>query len=127
MPTTPTALVTSHSGLTLTFNGITGLITKTNELESSFTDAVEDVSDLSLSDGDLRVIEPKPQLGTDEVKLQAQYVAGKTYPKVNDEGALSCSLGTIAGHAVCTQATVVYQTGEYVTLDLAFRVGASPD
>jgi len=127
MPTTPTALVTSHSGLTLTFNGITGLITKTNELESSFTDPVEDVSDLSLDDGDLRVIEPKPQLGPEEVKFQAQYVASRTYPKVNDEGALSCSLGTISGHAVCTQATVVYQTGEYVTLDLAFRVGASPD
>jgi hypothetical protein len=126
MPDTTTALTSSH-GLTLTFNGATGLIRKAQDLDFSFSDSVEDVSDLSLAEGAMRVVEPSPQLGGDELKLKADFATGTSYPKVNDEGAITCTLGTLSGWAVCTQATVVFQTAELVTLDLAFRVGDTPD
>lgn len=127
MPTTPTALTTSHSGITLTFAGSTGMIRKAKDLDVSFSDAVENVSDLTLADGDVEVIEPMPLRGADEIKLEAEYAAGSTYPEVNDEGALTCSLGTITGWAVCVGASVIYQTNEMVALSLTFRVGETPD
>jgi len=123
---TGTTLVSSH-GQTLTFNGITGLIRKVRDVDVSFTDAVEDVSDLSLAEGSVRPLEPKPVLGGIDLKVDADYPAGATLPKINDVGALTCSVGSVSGWAVCTAATVKYQAGEYVALSLAFKVGDTPD
>lgn len=126
MPTTPTPLGSSH-GITLSFNGTTGLIRRVNDIEISFSDAFEDTSDLTLEEGATRTAEPKPMLGTEEVKIEATYPSGATLPKINDEGDLSTSLGDISGYAVCTNATVVLQTGEYVTLSMSFRVGEADE
>lgn len=126
MPTDPGPLVSSH-GQTLTFNGITGLIRKVHDVDVSFTDALEDVSDLSLAEGSLRVMEPKPLKGSEELKIDADFPSGGTLPKINDEGALACSVGNVSGWAVCTNATVKYAAGELITLSLAFKIGDTPD
>lgn len=126
MPDTPTPLDPSH-GVTLSFAGTTGLIKNVKDLDLSSLANAEDVSDLSLAEGSIRNYEGAPLLGGEELKIDADYASGTTWPKVNDEGSLTTSLGTITGYAVCTQATVVRQTGELITLSLSFKIGDNPD
>lgn len=123
MPTdTPT--FASSQGATLSFAGTIGHITSIDVSRSAGT---IETSDLSLADGDPRSFEPAQLLDGDEVKVEALYSSAETYPVVGDSGAMTTSVGTLSGNAVCTAASVKYAVGEVVKLSLTFKLGGTPD
>jgi hypothetical protein len=126
MPGSPTPLTSSH-GITLTFGDTVGVIRKVKDFDLSSSCGVDDISDLSLPEGSLRDYIPQDLLGGDEIKIDADYPASGTLPKINDEGPIETNLGALTGWAVCTNAVVKYATGELVALSLTFKVGDDPE
>lgn len=116
--------IASSQGATITFGGSIGHITS---IDVSRAAGTIDTSDLSIADGDPREYEPAQLLDGDEVKVEAIYSTAGTYPLIGAEAALSTSVGTIAGTAVCTASSVKYAVGDVVKLSMTFKLGGTPD
>jgi len=116
--------IVSSQAATLSFGGTIGHITGIDVSRSAGT---IDTSDLSLADGDPRSFEPAQLLDGDEVKVEAIYSTAESYPQIGASAALSTSVGTLSGTAVCTASSVKYAVGEVVKLSMTFKLGGTPD
>ncbi len=122
----PDPVVASSQGATFSFNG--GAIGHLTGIDVSRAAGTIDTSTLAAADGSPRSYEPSQLLDGDEVKVEALYSSAETgYPMVGAEGALSTSLGSVTGNAVCTAVSVKYAVGEVVKLSMTFKLGGAPD